>query len=301
MIRYILWSKVIRDQIQKETNGDFACVGRELGKRWKSLTKKEKEPYIRMAAQKQIDYAKAISVWIMNNPERKNEILDDVPSKKRKKSQQTSKKKKKEKMIPTGFQIFQREQRPIIRFGKTKIFFEIIFFFFTPTKNRKANTNKNLNNKESFGLISKQVSSNWKNLTPKEKEKYNREAAKKIATMEHKEVVKKPPQPKMPPQTIKYPNFMQQAPPKVMDYLNLPTKNFSPVNINFSKSNLQLNHPHVGSLHHPQVIQHPLLQLPNNKVYHPNLISETVHNDLLQQNLNHHHYSNDNSLDEHLK
>ena len=115
-------------------------MGRELGKRWKNLSKKEKEPYIRLAAQKQIDYAKSISEWVMNNPERKGEILDDTPSKKRKKSQESTKKKKKEKMIPTGFQIFQREQRPLIRYQ---------FFSFE----QKSQTINNCSNKKSLNII----------------------------------------------------------------------------------------------------------------------------------------------------
>ena len=113
--------------------------------------------------------------------------------------------------------------------------------------------------------------------------------------MEQKDLVKKP-HPKIPLIKKNPPSqLLPQAPPKMMDYLN-PTKNFSPIsNINLTKANLQLNHPHLGSLHHPQFIQHPLLQYPlqNNKIYHPNLISETVHNDILHQNNNPN--SNDNS------
>eukprot|EP01091_Cochliopodium_minus_P015140 TRINITY_DN5299_c0_g1_i1.p1 TRINITY_DN5299_c0_g1~~TRINITY_DN5299_c0_g1_i1.p1 ORF type:complete len:335 (-),score=146.88 TRINITY_DN5299_c0_g1_i1:49-1053(-) len=286
---YIIWSNVIREQIQKETKGDFAHVGRELGKRWKNLSKQDKEPFIRQAAQKQINYAKAVSSWIFKNPGRKNEILEETTSvKKRKKTSSSvsngtdpNKKKKKEKMVPTGFQIFQREQRPIIR----------------------QNYSKNLSNKESFGLVSKQVSSNWKNLTPTEKEKYNREAAQKIALMEQKEIANKSnptPNPNNPNnngllQNNNNNNFMnqmnsknpqQQVPPKFDPNLlkngnntNLLSNNNNSTllsnNLNFSlsKPNIQLNHPHIGSLHHPQLIQHPLLNgsLPN-KVYHPNLI-----------------------------
>ena len=162
--RYLLFCKEIKEKIG-QVGAEFSSLGKEMGKRWKSLPKNEKEPYERQHAQLMIDYAKAIAKWVDGDPQKKKLLEEQGDSKKRKRAPVGEKKgkkkatleKKSEKKPQTGYLLFQKEQRAFLLSQQGM---------------------KGLGNRASFGVISKQISNSWKNLTDKEKEEWKRKAAK---------------------------------------------------------------------------------------------------------------------------
>jgi len=151
---YMFYNQDNRSQL-KEKNPElsFGELGKLIGQKYKALTDEEKEKYNNMAAKAKIKYEKQMANYTPPPPDSDSDSDDET-----KKSSSSSKKKKKAKKDPnepkrgmSAYMYFNKEMRSIL---------------------------KEKNPDLSFGDLGKLVGKSYKALSPEEKEKYNKMAAK---------------------------------------------------------------------------------------------------------------------------
>ncbi|KAJ6242080.1 high mobility group protein dsp1 [Anaeramoeba flamelloides] len=161
---YLFFNKEINNQIRnKYPDMKFSEISREISKRWKRLTDKERQKYVDLSEQDGLRYEREMKEYLKNNPNapikkpRRNSTGSSKrhnrsrSGKKSGRSRSGNKKKdpKKPKARKTAYNIFNADR-------------------WLSVKNKFPN--------KTFGEISKEVGKLWKSLTEKEKEKYNRKS-----------------------------------------------------------------------------------------------------------------------------